>query len=155
MESSDIEKALLKQDSPFSRFVKDINRCTRSIVLIDFVINSVNIASVATEILTLKSSLKILMFPMVHLVLILGYVILLGWFSNEIMVQNSAIGDTLYMTEWYNEDVRIQKMYVILLRQSQEPLTISIGHFAPMTLDTVLKTLQTAYSYMMLMQNYK
>ncbi|XP_050305327.1 odorant receptor 49b-like [Anthonomus grandis grandis] len=132
-------------------FVEDLNGSIRYVVFMDFLLNSLNVASVAIQLISLKISSDII-FLLAYLIALVLQVFIFGWLADEIKVQSLAIADSFYFSEWYDLDPNSKKLIHIVMIRAQKSSNILIGPFGPLTVETALKTMQAAYSYIVIMQ---
>ncbi|KAJ8983700.1 hypothetical protein NQ317_009135 [Molorchus minor] len=73
------------------------------------------------------------------------------WYANEIMEQSSNVALAVWQSEWYEEPQKVKQMMLMMIMRSNKALTLDIGPFSTMTLNTLLGILKATYSYMMIM----
>ncbi|KAH1011788.1 hypothetical protein HUJ04_001081 [Dendroctonus ponderosae] len=136
------------------RFVKDFNENVRSLILIEFLISSVNIACVAFQLISANRIADDIFTPCFLLVLF-GQLLVLAWPANEMSMESLGVSIAIYDFPWYQKNIAIQNMARVVLLRAQTPLRLTIGLFNPLTTDTVIKVLNGAYSYVTIMTNNK
>ncbi|KAJ8958596.1 hypothetical protein NQ318_016317 [Aromia moschata] len=75
------------------------------------------------------------------------------WYGHKVMIKSREVGDACYMTNWYEADVKIQKILFIIMERSKRPIQFTAGGFFTLSLPTLTKILRTAYSYFALLQH--
>ncbi|KAH1004437.1 hypothetical protein HUJ05_005249 [Dendroctonus ponderosae] len=146
-------KALIINNRGVFRFIKHVDKCIRYVILVDVLLSSINIASLATNAWHFRSD--DFLFSICFLLMQIVQVLVLGWFANDIIVQSKATADVLCNMNWHYLDIKNKKMFLMMLMQYQHVSVISIGPFGPMTIKSVISVIKAAYSYMMLMRTYK
>ncbi|KAL1509550.1 hypothetical protein ABEB36_004264 [Hypothenemus hampei] len=130
-------------------FVQDLNQHLKYITLLQFIFDSVDLASILST-TEFKSGLENLWLYFYVIILIIQ-IYLLGWNCNEITVQSIQLAETLYDTNWYllsREDLfNLQ----FIIARAQKPLFMTIGPFSPMTTSSVITIWKTAFSYYTIM----
>ncbi|KAH1009000.1 hypothetical protein HUJ04_001429 [Dendroctonus ponderosae] len=134
-------------------FIRDVNKSIRYVVLVDVLLNSINIASLATYLTTARSGESL--FSVSYLLVQIMQVVVLGLLANEIKFQSQATANVLYNLNWHYLDTKNRKIFLMMLTQCQQIAVISIGPFGPMSINSVISVIKAAYSYMMVMQSYK
>ncbi|XP_030764608.1 odorant receptor 49b-like [Sitophilus oryzae] len=130
-------------------FVETLNQSVKYVMLIEFLLNSANVASVLFYIITVKST--DFFYAICLLALQLLQVFVIAWISNEVKLESLKVADAVYDSPWYEQDEKIKKLLHIILLRGQKPLTFTIGPFKPMVAETAIMTIQAAYSYATLM----
>nr|WJJ63323.1 odorant receptor 23 [Pachyrhinus yasumatsui] len=133
-------------------FTTHVNRSCRNIILMEFILTTLDVASVALNITMMNLS------DMAWLVLYLPLLILqiysLAWSTNEVYIQSQAIADAAYESKWYLLNKKGRYLTQIIIQRAQRrPLNMTIGAFGPMTMESFLMIMKGAYSYVSLMKN--
>nr|QXE93253.1 odorant receptor 27 [Eucryptorrhynchus brandti] len=131
-------------------YVEKFNMAMRNILLLEFLLNSLNIASQIVRLFLLNEPFWIKIFVGVFCNVEIVRLFLTAWHANEVQVQSVALADALFASNWYEQSEKAKKMIQIMMMRSRKPLSISIGPFFPMTLDTAISTMKAAYSYVTL-----
>ncbi|KAJ3664913.1 hypothetical protein Zmor_000447 [Zophobas morio] len=74
------------------------------------------------------------------------------WYGHDVMTTSSTIGDSLYMSNWYESDLRIRKTIFIFLEKTKKPVTLTAGGFVTLSLTTLTTILRSSYSYFAVLQ---
>ncbi|XP_060533836.1 odorant receptor Or2-like [Cylas formicarius] len=133
------------------KFVTNLNAVIRNLLLLEYFLNSLNLAAVSVQFLTVYEDAKKLSIPAFSLCFVLGQIFILGLTTDEIRVQSLALSDALYDGPWHHQNEEVKKMILIVLTRTQRPLELTIGPFEPMTMQSALAILKASYSYVSLM----
>ncbi|XP_060534064.1 uncharacterized protein LOC132706630 isoform X2 [Cylas formicarius] len=117
-------------------FVRKLNVSIKFLVLLEYILNSLNMAAVSIQFL--MSQNKTLLTPAFYFCFVLVQVFILGLTSDEIKVQSLKLSDSLYHSPWYNQGGRVKKNLLIVIARAQRPLELTIGPFNPMTMESAL-----------------
>nr|QXE93189.1 odorant receptor 8 [Eucryptorrhynchus scrobiculatus] len=127
-------------------FVEDLNNSINSIILLEFLLDSVNLAAALLQIITAQSIIEIT-FSLVYFVLLLSQLFILAWSANEIYTQSFNVSNAIYESNWMDQSEPIKKTMLIMLMRAQKPLALTIGPFRPMNMEAGLMTVKGAYTY--------
>ncbi|XP_060530175.1 odorant receptor Or2-like [Cylas formicarius] len=86
-------------------------------------------------------------YKFTHLFAVTSQLLLLAWYSDEIVFQSVELAPALYQSKWYECSKESRVLISIMLMRCQRPLTIDIGSFGPMTVQSAATRLKLAYSY--------
>nr|AUF73038.1 odorant receptor [Anoplophora chinensis] len=128
-------------------YIKEYNLVMKNIMVLDFLMSSMQLASIVLTLLVTKVTLINTVYSGQFAVCMFLRLLVYYWYANEIMVHGSEIGLALCNSNWYEESERVQKMMVIMLMRCNRELCLEIGPFAAMTLRTFLGILKATYSY--------
>ncbi|XP_060534055.1 uncharacterized protein LOC132706624 isoform X2 [Cylas formicarius] len=142
-------KVLIMEHQGIAEFVKNLNELIKSLLLLEYFLNSLNLAAVSVQFLTCDAGM--LVTPIFYLCFVLLQVFILGLTTDEIRVQSLALSDALYDGPWHYQNEEVKKMILIVLTRTQRPLELTIGPFNPMTMQSALAILKASYSYVTLM----
>ncbi|KAF7269802.1 hypothetical protein GWI33_017171 [Rhynchophorus ferrugineus] len=145
---------LVSKHQKIIKYVDELNKSMRQILLVEFLLNSINIASVTVVILVYEMPIVYLLFNINFVALLVVQLFFLSWHANEIEIQSLLLCESLYVSEWYNFEPEANKIINIMMIRSLSPLNIYIGIFYPMTLATALTTMKTAYSYVTMIVSF-
>ncbi|XP_066154580.1 odorant receptor Or2-like [Euwallacea fornicatus] len=148
-EKIDILKELIREHQYIINFIKFLNASTKYILMIEYILSSMDIASVSANLIKMEASE--LMWLTCFLLLLVLQISLLAWICNEIKVQSEEIGNALYQSRWYllNKEALVLTQFVIT--RAKVPLVLSIGPFSAMTNGSALTVFKAAYSYVSIM----
>ncbi|XP_066262520.1 odorant receptor 10-like [Euwallacea similis] len=144
-----ILKGYIKEHQYIINFTKFVNRSTKYILLIEYILSSMDIASVSVNLIKIESSE--LLWLTCFLALLVLQISLIAWICNEIKVQSEAIGTALYQSRWYLLNKEALVLTQVVIAKTQEPLVLTIGPFAAMTNRSALMVFKAAYSYVSIM----
>ncbi|XP_050303426.1 odorant receptor Or2-like [Anthonomus grandis grandis] len=140
----------LKHQSIIS-FVDKFNLAMRNILLIEFILNSVNIAAFIIRLLIMQNSFWMKIFLITICITQIFQLFVLAWHANELQIQSIMISDALFESEWYETSKSVKSTIVFMMARSRKPLRLFVGPFFPMTINTAIATMKAAYSYVTLM----
>uniref|UniRef100_A0A336M9J4 CSON011869 protein n=1 Tax=Culicoides sonorensis TaxID=179676 RepID=A0A336M9J4_CULSO len=89
---------------------------------------------------------------------IFGMVIQMELFVNfyigdKLTEESEKISDVAYDFPWYDSDIEVRKVLLMILRQAQRPIELSAGKFSPISIYSYGRILNAAYSYLMFLKN--
>ncbi|XP_066149205.1 odorant receptor 10-like [Euwallacea fornicatus] len=145
---------LVKDHQETIRFIKNLNDYSKYPLLLEFLLNSFNLATILFQISTsiFVVSYIDICFSFVFLCFICLEIYALAWTANEIKLQSLSIGDAICDGPWYEHEERIKKLLVFIILRTQKPLRLTLGPFSPLTMDTIIWMLKASYSYFALMK---
>ncbi|XP_074035207.1 odorant receptor 30a [Leptinotarsa decemlineata] len=144
-------KRLILEHMEIIGCVKKLDDSTKYLLLLEFLMNSFQIASLLVQLLTMERSILIL-FTLSYLLMVTYQIFLLAWHGNEIKEQSLELSNALYESRWYEHSVAVKKCIHLMMLRSQRPLTLQIGPFYPMTMSTALSTVKAGYSYVTILR---
>nr|WJJ63338.1 odorant receptor 38 [Pachyrhinus yasumatsui] len=110
---------LVSQHQYFIEFTTYVNKCCKNIIMMEFVLTSIDVATGALNI-----------------------------------IKSQAVADAAYESRWYLLNTKGKQLtQLIIQRAQQRPLTMTIGPFGPMTLESFVMIMKAAYSYVSIMKN--
>ncbi|KAL1492102.1 hypothetical protein ABEB36_012594 [Hypothenemus hampei] len=92
---------------------------------------------------------------MVFLTVIFTEIYFLGWTCNGIQDQSFRVAERIYAIQWYDKGKDFKVMVEMMMMRAQKPSNIKIGPLGVMTVNTIVSTVQTAYSFITLMLNLR
>ncbi|XP_050292712.1 odorant receptor Or2-like [Anthonomus grandis grandis] len=131
-------------------FIKNLNNRTKYILLMEYLLSSVDLSSVAVN-LAKETTIQTIWHFIFFLLLFLQ-IMIMAWTTNEVKLQSVAIADGIYNSDWYTLNKENAKLIHIMILRAQRPLVLTIGPFGPMTTETGVKILKVAYSYVSIMK---
>ncbi|XP_050305474.1 odorant receptor 49b-like [Anthonomus grandis grandis] len=148
-------KNLIVEHQVLIGFVKSLNEKTNYVMLLEFVLNSISLASGTIQLVVINSITGFLSVGSIIL-LVVVQIFILAWSANEITVEGLGIADAICASNWNDQSPKVQKLFIIMILRAQKPLGLTAGPFFQMTTKTALMTLKVAYSYIsLMMQNYE
>ncbi|XP_060517011.1 odorant receptor 30a-like isoform X2 [Cylas formicarius] len=140
---------LVLEHQDLIRFVKNLNDLMKYVILLDYFLNSLNVATVSIRLMSFEAKL---ISPLFFLSFLFIQIFVLGWGANEIKVQSLALADALYDSTWYEQNDTAKKALLTMIARTQRPLFLTIGPFDAMTMESALKIIKASYSYITLMK---
>ncbi|XP_063709309.1 odorant receptor 49b-like [Culicoides brevitarsis] len=84
-------------------------------------------------------------------------IIVIGFLNTALIefttIQNEKLHHEIYGTSWYTVDVKLQKMYLMLLMKTQKTQFFTIGGLRPVGMDLYLTFCESVYSYLILLND--
>ncbi|XP_060517791.1 odorant receptor 49b-like isoform X2 [Cylas formicarius] len=142
-------RKLILEHQDVIAFVGKLNYSVKYLILLEFLLNSVNMASVCVQLITSQRNM-FLAFPIFYCVLFVTLTFMLGWSANEVKVQSLDLTDAVYGSPWYEENVRVRKMVLLIMMRTNRALTLTVGPFDAMTTQSALTIMKASYSYITL-----
>ncbi|KAF7284994.1 hypothetical protein GWI33_012314 [Rhynchophorus ferrugineus] len=136
-----------------AKYITNLNECIRGATLGEFLISSINCASVVADITKVDKLGLDATYSGCYVILLILQIFTYASAANEIKIQSAAIADTIYESEWYHFDKSSLKMMNILQARAQKPLEMTIGPFSAMTNETAVMMMKACYSYVAFMKN--
>ncbi|KAF7272175.1 odorant receptor 10-like [Rhynchophorus ferrugineus] len=146
-------KELIVEHKYIIRLTKAFSHSVRYITLMEYLLNSIAVAAVAIQLLSLKNHEDYMYLASFACTLYI-HIFSLGWSANEVKVQSVNVADGINEMDWYDEDADFKRMIHMVMLRAQEPLIIEMGPFAAMTIDSALMSMKAAYSYLMVMKSF-
>ncbi|XP_019878340.2 odorant receptor Or2-like [Aethina tumida] len=143
-------RSLIIDHQTIIEYTQQYNCDVNIILLIDFILLSLQIASIMFQLITTDLSIMVV-FLMSLFGLMVMQIFCYSWYANEIMQQSLGIADAIAEHNWYEQDVSIRKTLLMMMMRAQKPLTLTVGPFYAMTNSTSITVLKAAYSYVALM----
>ncbi|XP_060534083.1 odorant receptor 2a-like [Cylas formicarius] len=129
-------KLLIDDHQTIIEFVKILNEFIKFLLLLEYFLNSLNVAAVSVQFLTQEA--RLLLIPAFYLCFVLVQVFILGLTTDEIKVQSLALSDALYASPWHQQSEEVKKMILTVLTRTQRPLELTVGPFNAMTMQSAL-----------------
>nr|ALR72559.1 odorant receptor OR14 [Colaphellus bowringi] len=73
------------------------------------------------------------------------------WFGHNITMKSSEVGDICYHTKWFESDLMIRKIILIIMERCKKPVELRAKIFT-LNLQTLLAILRSSYSYMAILR---
>ncbi|KAF7268983.1 hypothetical protein GWI33_017967 [Rhynchophorus ferrugineus] len=150
-ETTQLLKQLIVEHKNAINFINTLNEKTKSIVLMEFIFSSMDVASVARSLTNGTINISSLGWMFLFFILLSLQIFAMAWNTNEIKIQSLAISDAMFESSWYLMDKEGQQLTHIVMMRAQKPLAITIGPFGPMTTQSALLMFKAAYSYISIM----
>ncbi|XP_050301593.1 odorant receptor 30a-like [Anthonomus grandis grandis] len=143
---------LIRRHQFIISFTADLNKSLRPILLVEFLLSSINISFVVLQLISGETEMP-LPFTLNYLIILIAQLLVLAWHANEITIESVGISYALWEHSWYEKSVEIQKMMYMVVCRSHKPLSLTIGPFGILTTQTVINVINAAYSYVTIMRN--
>lgn len=78
-----------------------------------------------------------------------------SWIGHQLFAEWSEIPDAIYETDWYGASTKYKKTLTFMMRRFLNPIFISIGNFAPLSLPSLVSVIRISYSFFALIKNGK
>ncbi|KAH1022575.1 hypothetical protein HUJ04_011957 [Dendroctonus ponderosae] len=127
-------------------FVEKVNDSVKYILLLEYLLDSINMAAAMLQIAT-ASSVTEMTFTLVYFILLLTQLVILAWSANEINTQSVEVSNAIYQSNWMDQNKSIKTTLLIMLIRAQKPLGLTIGPFRFMNLEASLMTMKASYTY--------
>ncbi|XP_060518609.1 odorant receptor 67c-like isoform X1 [Cylas formicarius] len=139
---------LIEEHQKIIRFVHNFNRSMKYLILVEYLLTSLNIAAVSIQMILFNSTRASATFFLSYL---FSQIFILGWSANEIKMQSLAISDAIYDSPWYYQNGNAKKAVLLIIMRAQRPLQLTIGPFDAMSTETAVTVVKGSYSYVTLM----
>uniref|UniRef100_M3V894 Odorant receptor 43 n=1 Tax=Ips typographus TaxID=55986 RepID=M3V894_IPSTY len=144
--SRDYQKVLIKcaiKHQQIIQWVNDFNNNFRFIILFEYSMISLTLATILIDIL---QGTKIC-FNATFFALNFTQLFVLAWNANQISDESSiSISDALYACSWYEFDKTTQDFVLFMTLRCKKPLNISNGPFGYINMDAALSRVKLAYT---------
>ncbi|XP_045467047.1 odorant receptor 49b-like [Harmonia axyridis] len=127
------------------RTIQDFNNMMKHYLLFDFSLHALQISGVfffiAKNMLNSNNFLNY-----VYALSLLIQLFILYWYGQKLLDENESISNAIYMSKWYCEDIKSQRLILLLMQRSQKPLGLMIGPIGIVQLEKFLMILKTVYT---------
>ncbi|XP_060516103.1 odorant receptor 45b-like isoform X2 [Cylas formicarius] len=146
-----ILRHLILEHQEVNRFVKKLNDCVKYLILMEYLLDSLNVAATSIQFITYDR--KMLASPIFYISHLFVQTFILAWNANEVKIQSLALADAIYDSPWYKQTMGVKKSLLTVILRAQRPLLLTIGPFDAMTTQSGLAIMKASYSYVTLMMN--
>uniref|UniRef100_R9PSP1 Odorant receptor n=1 Tax=Dendroctonus ponderosae TaxID=77166 RepID=R9PSP1_DENPD len=143
-------KDLIAEHQYLINFVKSLNDRTQHVLLLEFMLNSLCLASGTSQFIIIDTTSGWLATVFLNLYVIVQ-IFILSWHANEISVEGLAVSDAIAASQWQKQSKEVQKLLIIMMMRAQKPIGLTAGPFFRMTNSTAVQTMKVAYSYASIM----
>ncbi|KAL1516729.1 hypothetical protein ABEB36_000598 [Hypothenemus hampei] len=141
---------LIVEHQDLLQFVKTLNERTKYVMLLEFLLNAVSLASGLLQLVMIKTITQL--FSICAIILLqLIQIFVLAWSANEISVASLSIADAVATSNWIGQALMVKKLLLIVLMRAQVPVGLTAGPFFNMSTVTAVNTLKAAYTYVSFM----
>ncbi|XP_066156283.1 odorant receptor 49b-like [Euwallacea fornicatus] len=135
-------------------FVDTLNRAIRGILLLDYVMESINGAGGLLQLLSVEKAVEI-PYCCLFIANVMINMFFTAWSANGIVEQSVNVGHAIYESNWMDQSEPIKKMLLIMITRAQRPLTIDIGPFIRMDASATVAAFKAMYSYATFMKQFR
>nr|QNH68035.1 odorant receptor 8 [Apriona germarii] len=128
-----------------------LNDTLKYLMLLEFLLTTVQLSMLMFQGITTKD-LNVKVFSAMYVLQLLVQLLILYWYAHQIRVESIAIADAVYEMPWYEYNRSTAITLRIMMMRSQKPLSLTLGSFGIMTLDTAVKIIKGSYTYVTFMQ---
>nr|XP_023012678.1 odorant receptor 46a-like [Leptinotarsa decemlineata] len=82
-----------------------------------------------------------------YMLSVLTQLLMICYFGNEITEVSSTLSSSLYQNNWIDCSKRFKQCMIIMMCRMQKKLSMTIGKFSPLTLNTFLSVVKGSFSY--------
>ncbi|XP_019867275.2 odorant receptor Or2 [Aethina tumida] len=132
--------------------VKILNSEIKSLLLLEFLTNSFQLAANLLNIMQMSFNF-VLLFNLAFLTQRVVEIMLLHGSADAIKTESLKLSDAIYDSKWNDFDKKCTNLLRLTLRVSQRPLLITIGPFGEMSLQPAIKIFKGAYSIVTFFHN--
>ncbi|XP_030746024.1 uncharacterized protein LOC115874870 [Sitophilus oryzae] len=144
-------KLLIIKYQQVIRCVQEFNNCFQDILLLDYSVISLQLATILIDLYQGKQ----MAFNSFFFVLISLQLFLMSWNANEIIEESSTgLLNALYESNWYTQKNKATKSLILMtMMRTSRPLSISIGPFGKLTMNAAISRMKLAYSVLSLLSS--
>nr|AGI05173.1 odorant receptor 23 [Dendroctonus ponderosae] len=141
----------IRRHKEIIEYVRLFNESMEIVMVFDFLQSSLHIASVLPEVLMSEISLMVVLTVASFLGSMLFRLSLYYYHANNVIILSAELSYSIYESNWFDQTPKVKQMILIFMLRTQEPLTLRIGGFAVMSIESLIAILKATYSYVMLM----
>ncbi|CAF4798249.1 unnamed protein product [Pieris macdunnoughi] len=101
----------------------------------------------AFRILVLESERFQFISTIIYVIVMVSQIYLCCWCGHELTATNEKLHRVLYMSLWYEQDVKFQRALCFTMARTQRPLVLRAGHYISLSRQTFVAILRMSYSY--------
>uniref|UniRef100_A0AAR5P3J6 Odorant receptor n=1 Tax=Dendroctonus ponderosae TaxID=77166 RepID=A0AAR5P3J6_DENPD len=131
-------KDLIAEHQYLINFVKSLNDRTQHVLLLEFMLNSLCLASGTSQFIIIDTTSGWLATVFLNLYVIVQ-IFILSWHANEISVEGLAVSDAIAASQWQKQSKEVQKLLIIMMMRAQKPIGLTAGPFFRMTNSTAVQ----------------
>ncbi|XP_066248677.1 odorant receptor 30a-like [Euwallacea similis] len=135
-------------------FVDTLNKAIRGILLLDYIMESINGAGGLLQLLSVKKAVEI-PYCCLFIANVMINMSFTAWSANGIVEQSVNIGHVIYESNWMDQSEPVKKILLIMIMRAQKPLTINIGPFMHMDAPATVAAFKAMYSYATFMRQFR
>ncbi|XP_060533770.1 odorant receptor 45b-like [Cylas formicarius] len=115
-------------------YINTANCAFKGVVFFEYAISSIVLA---TSIIQISVGGNVTN-NLIHLFGVTSQLLLLAWYSDEIVFQSLELAPALYQSKWYECSKESRILISMMLMRCQKPLSIDIGSFGAMTIQSAM-----------------
>nr|QGW45417.1 odorant receptor 44 [Bradysia odoriphaga] len=85
----------------------------------------------------------------------ISHLFMITYFGNEIMLSSNRLSYCLFESDWYNQPQSTKKCIIIFGEYLKQPQTLVVGKLYPLTLETFMRILNSAYSMFNILKSFQ
>ncbi|XP_045528222.1 odorant receptor Or1-like [Pieris brassicae] len=101
----------------------------------------------AFRILVLKNESFQFISTIIYVIVMVSQIYLCCWCGHELTATNEKLHKVLYMSLWYEQDVKFQRALCFMMARIERPLVLRAGHYISLSRQTFVGILRMSYSY--------
>ncbi|XP_045484216.1 odorant receptor Or1-like [Pieris rapae] len=101
----------------------------------------------AFRILVLENESFQFISTVTYVIVMVSQIYLCCWCGHELTATNEELHRILYMSLWYEQDVKFQRALCFMMARIQRPLVLRAGHYISLSRQTFVAILRMSYSY--------
>lgn len=133
-------------------FIEELNSNVSTVFLIEIIVFGILLCALLFVVQVVEDP-NAAVVAGIQCLLIIIQLFILYYFSNELIEQSNDLGTALYDSPWYCFDLKNRRTMMLILARMQQPMTIMVGDFAPITLKTFQSILNVSYTYFTVLRN--
>ncbi|KAM7359176.1 odorant receptor 85b-like [Cochliomyia hominivorax] len=144
-------KDILEKHYLLNDYAERVNNVFSLSILLNYMISILVIVLIGIQIITGSDYLDLVKFGgfFTSATIQVYYVCM---FSTLLMESSASVGDSLMSQEWYNADVRYQRMLTLAIARSQRPAHLTAFKFFTISMESFSNLMTTAYQFFTLLK---
>ncbi|XP_045502920.1 uncharacterized protein LOC123699915 [Colias croceus] len=109
----------------------------------------------AFRILVVEQNSMLFISLIVYLIVMTSQMFLCCWSGHELTATSEELHTALYMSKWYEQDVKFQRTLCFAMTRMSRPLVLRAGHYISLSRQTFVSILRMSYSYIAVLNQTK
>ncbi|CAG4984534.1 unnamed protein product [Colias eurytheme] len=109
----------------------------------------------AFRILVVEQHSMLFISLIVYLIVMTSQMFLCCWSGHELTATSEELHTALYMSKWYEQDVKFQRTLCFAMTRMSRPLVLRAGHYISLSRQTFVSILRMSYSYIAVLNQTK
>ncbi|XP_060535137.1 odorant receptor Or2-like isoform X2 [Cylas formicarius] len=147
---NDVQIKCIALHQEIIRYVLELNASIKSIMLLDFLQSSIQLAAIMFQLVSNFSLIQCILLGEFTLTLI-GRLYIYYSNAHELMIQSSDIATAWFQSGWLGYPLKFRRNIIFCIQRSQQPLQLTIGNFQAVSLNSFISILKATYSFMTLL----